>query len=751
MKNGSIVLCYGFATAVLATNFAPTSAFAQSKTESDSAQRAKSLTNVVVTATRSATDVRDIPQKVEIIDRNAIEKTPASDVTELLKRLSTVDVIQYPTLNSGVGVRGFRPETGGLNRRTQVLIDGRPAGTGNLATIPLNNIERIEVVKGATSALYGASAMGGTINIITRKSAGPIRAGGHIGYGSFQTTNLAGYAGGNLTSKLDFDVSANDLHQGDNYRIGKGNLLRGAFGNKSATRLVNDSTIEKVRDLGDGVVRSSTQLGYRNGSARVGYDLGAGMRVDVGGELFRARGVRAPGDIIQADSGNTRKNVNRNSADVRLSGAYGRHTPTARFFSTYEDSETYDDTTSSSFINFAGRTRNQGAQVQDVFQLGNQTITTGLDYIRGTATSNRQDAPGSAIAPYSPYSRISTVGVFVQSHWRALGNRLTGTIGGRFDRARLNLLETQLRPEVTPGSRNFNTFNPSAGVQFTASDALRVHGSIGRAFIVPDANQMAGQSISGSTTVTVTAGNPDVNPESSITYDLGVGYAPRRSGFNTDLTYFHTRVSDRITSARAAFAAGSRPTTTGGQEVSTVVLYVNANRAVMQGVEAELGYDFGRLTGQRYILRAFTTATRLFTAYEYVQSTSVDGTQFAGTTDFDATDVRNALIFGTTKKNRIRNVAPLTLTTGLDYNSLGRWSGRVTGRYVGSRLDAETGTSLNILYAPFAVVDVVFGMQVAEHYRVDALINNITDENYYEKRGYNLPGRALQLRMSVAR
>src|SRR5688500_5429446 len=142
------------------------------------AQEAKLLGQVTVTGRRGESDSAETPQKIEIIDKASIERTVSHDLTDLLKKNAGVDVIQYSGALSGIGIRGFTPEFSGINKRSLLLIDGRPAGATNLATITGNNVERVEVLKGSASALYGASAMGGVVNIITRNSTDKI--GGNI-------------------------------------------------------------------------------------------------------------------------------------------------------------------------------------------------------------------------------------------------------------------------------------------------------------------------------------------------------------------------------------------------------------------------------------------------------------------------------------------------------------------------------------------------------------------------------------------
>ena len=130
--------------------------------------KTQTLGQVVITATRSEVQRNKIPQSMTVINKKDLEKTGGQDFVDLLKKNASVNVVQYPGLLAGIGIRGFRPQTGGLNQRVLLLIDGRPAGAANIATINPSDIERIEVLKGPASALYGAQAMGGVVNVITR-------------------------------------------------------------------------------------------------------------------------------------------------------------------------------------------------------------------------------------------------------------------------------------------------------------------------------------------------------------------------------------------------------------------------------------------------------------------------------------------------------------------------------------------------------------------------------------------------------
>ncbi len=134
---------------------------------------------IVVTATRTEKSIYDVPSNVEVIDRTKIDAANASSVDELFKTLAGVDLQGSGVPGSAVrfNMRGLTP--GYQTERVLVLVDGRRIndqyqGNTELALLPADCVERIEILRGPASALYGSNAMGGVINIVTRKG----KAGG---------------------------------------------------------------------------------------------------------------------------------------------------------------------------------------------------------------------------------------------------------------------------------------------------------------------------------------------------------------------------------------------------------------------------------------------------------------------------------------------------------------------------------------------------------------------------------------------
>ncbi|MBK7759787.1 MAG: TonB-dependent receptor plug domain-containing protein [Deltaproteobacteria bacterium] len=127
---------------------------------------------VVVTASRFAQDPLTAPAAVTIISQDDIRMSTASTVAELLQTVPGLDMMQLTASNPEVSIRGFNQR---LSNKVLVLVDGRTVymdfiGSTLWSALPLTleDIERIEIIRGPGSAIYGANAFGGVINIITR-------------------------------------------------------------------------------------------------------------------------------------------------------------------------------------------------------------------------------------------------------------------------------------------------------------------------------------------------------------------------------------------------------------------------------------------------------------------------------------------------------------------------------------------------------------------------------------------------------
>ncbi|OZI05914.1 TonB-dependent receptor [Siphonobacter sp. BAB-5385] len=680
------------------------------------------LQPIVVTATRSEATLAEVPRSLRVITRQDIALTPANDLTDIAKKTAGVHVIQYPNLSSGIGIRGFRPQFSGLNQRTLLLIDGRPAGATNLSTISLNGVERIEVLKGPASALYGSQAMGGVINVITRRSQGTPQGSAYVEYGSFKTLQAGLQTGGNLTKQLDYDLSFAYFQRANDYKIGKNNWLRNAFDFRNAVKhYANQPDVEVDDRTGDGQTRPYTQLSYYTGALRLGYQLSSKWRLDVRGETFQARNVQSPGDIAYGITESSSKDVERASGEVALSGNLGAHQPSLKVFTADESNTNYTLNASGKPVvpYRSNRTANAwtGVQVKDVWTLGQHSLVVGYDYLKASTKGRRWADLTTERAPTQPNYALISSAFYAQANLK--WGKLTLQPGLRFDQITFDVQTTPLLTTYQPGKKTNPFLSPSVAAGYEILENLRIKASVGRAFVTPDAYNVAGYSEARTTAgkIAVTSGNPDLKNESSWSQEVGISF--EKSGFYANATYFATQVKDRI--ARLVTAV-NEPVGNGDVIVSRT-RFVNAADSDMNGLEAEAGY------GKEGIWKVYATLTSMFEAKEVIVGTD------------DSRTSRD-----------IANVARNLVSYGAEYSPINNVRLRLTGRYVGSRKDIDYTDAANpeITYAPFMVLDAVAVYSFQQKHRLTLSVSNLTDENYYEKRGYNLPGRMVSLRYTLA-
>ena len=175
------------------------------------------LEEVVVTATRDVQEIRKIPANVTVITREGIEQSNAQNLVDLLRNEVDIEVQDYygNGKSASVDIRGFG-ETGPLN--TLVLVDGRRVNGIDLSgvdwtQIPLDQVERIEIIRGSGSVLYGDNASGGVINIITKRPEKAFSAKAEVvggSYGYYKESGAVSGKWGPLSAILNASYNATD-------------------------------------------------------------------------------------------------------------------------------------------------------------------------------------------------------------------------------------------------------------------------------------------------------------------------------------------------------------------------------------------------------------------------------------------------------------------------------------------------------------------------------------------------------------
>ncbi|MEO9135381.1 MAG: TonB-dependent receptor [Casimicrobiaceae bacterium] len=167
------------------------------------------LAPIVVTAARTPQRLIDLVADVTVIDAEAIARSGVQGLVALLQLQPGVEIVQ----NGGAGATSGIFLRGANAAQTLVLIDGMrvasaSSGATALEAIPLDQIERIEILRGPASSLYGADAIGGVIQVFTRRGSKGLHADASLGYGTFDTwSGSAGLSGGNALARGNVQIA----------------------------------------------------------------------------------------------------------------------------------------------------------------------------------------------------------------------------------------------------------------------------------------------------------------------------------------------------------------------------------------------------------------------------------------------------------------------------------------------------------------------------------------------------------------
>ena len=506
------------------------------------------LDPVIVTATRTPINVDESLSSVTVITRADIERLQPVSVIDLLNGLPGITIAQ----SGGIGQQSSLFMRGTNSTHTLVLIDGVRIGsiTAGLAAfeqIPVEQIDRIEIVRGPRSSLYGADAIGGVIQIFTR----------HGNPGGAVTPSLSVTTGSNGFVNSQVGLSGGDPHAwynvslGGEYtsginacRIGAGEVFQGCF--------VDEPDDDSYRNY--------------NGSANGGY------RWDNGTELALTW-LRSKSDV---DFDGSPFGGNQAVNEQEVAGARLSFSPldiwkvTLNAGQSRDDSQTYyNGTYFGEYIpreatGFADSRRNQTSWQNDIALAPNQLLTLGFDYQQehidsdtGYLNSTRGDA-----GTYAQYQ---------------------GTFGQ-------NEVQLSARHDHNDQFGNHDTGAAAWGYNF--ADGLKLTASYGSAFHAPTFNDLY---------YPFGSGNPNLKPESSRSAELGLSQTV--DIWNWALNAYQTRINQLITldenfvpqnisQARIRGLEGQVGVTLDGWRVQT---YLTA----MQPIEDDSGPNNGNLLPRR--------------------------------------------------------------------------------------------------------------------------------------------------------
>lgn len=593
------------------------------------AQEAADLDTVTVTATRTAEAVERVLAAVEVIDRAQIERSQAQSLPQLLQGHAGVQTVNQggPGKLSSVFLRGTDSD------HLLVLVDGvrvgsTTAGTAALQDLPLAQIERIEIVRGPHSGLYGADAIGGVIHVFTRGGGKPgtvLRAHAGVGSHGWQDAG-AGLDWRGQRGWLGADVAHQQTDGIDACRVA------------TPTPFSGGCFIAQPQPDRDG---------YRNRSLSL---RGGWQPVDA--LELRLQGLRAEGrndfdgDFI--DRSDTLQQVLGGrlawtaSERVRVSLSAGRNTDIS------------DNALQGMGVNRYRSTRDSAGLQLDWDLAAQHAISAGLDWQRDAADV------ADAFSPFAA-ERDNRAG-FVQ--YRGQWNRQS--------------LQAAVRHDDNAQFGGHGTGHVAWGLQL--NDAWRLNARYGTAFKAPSFNDLYFPFF----------GNPDLQPETARSVELGLRHAPG-SQWHWQAQLYRTRIDDLI----AFDVASGKP--------------ANLDAAQIQGAEFTMQGD---MSGWQW-------STQL----GYTHALSVGG--FAD---------------GAWLPRRARWSGRIDLD-----RRHGDWSWGVSAVGQGRRYDDVANT---LPLGGYGTLDARVAWQPSAQWQLQAGVRNLLDKTYETASFYRQPGREwlLQLR-----
>ncbi len=593
---------------------------------SNSHESPPALAPVIVSASRADTRLEDMPLSTTVISRDQIERSPARTIDQLLREIPGINLSGAPYTSTDPTGHQAKMR-GGSNNKVLVLLDGIPIhdpfyGTIQWFKVPLASVERIEVIRGGQSSLWGNLAVTGVINIISRR---PVGTGGEVdmSLGTLNTQQLAITKNLSASDSFGLRVSGNVSHT-DGYQTTPSTYLtnlpgKGASGAKTGNLQV---------------AATFTPAAWLDGFARVGYHE---MNQDIGGYTYGKNLQESPdfaaglnfkiSEIDSAQVNGYRQLVqfdkfNGAGCYLQINNTCNTTAPSpniVQYFNSH-DWNTYRETGGSAVYSRRGQGLIENSQV-------------GIDYrqVSGEDISTTYSAPTSADSGSSSIARTNygqgtqtTTGVFTQ--WRLVPTeRLSASLSLRYDDwtngngvATQNKYSGGVAGQTTGGGvaqTSKSSVSPGLGLRYDLADDLALRAAAYHAFRTPGLNNLY-RSFSSTTSITIA--NPGLQPETLTGYEVGADW--KRANMTVGLTAFTYQVNNLIATYKVtgvpppAVAAICGPTLT--QCPATVNYYTNNQDARTNGLELISRWDVSQTLA--------LDAAYVYTDAHYTSSTTGD-------------------------------------------------------------------------------------------------------------------------------
>ena len=522
------------------------------------------LKKTVVTATRTETSVENLPVSVTVITRDDIEKMHAKTVDDVLNKAAGVQIRRNKGLsNTGSHTTLYMRGTGSTSR-VLILKDGIPLNSTYIGSVNIwgsmsvEDIEKIEIVRGASSALYGSSAMGGVINIITSSAKKGTTGSVSLEGGTFDT-----YVGNaNIRTSTDrFGLRASAGHKRtDGYEYYKGDQWKSYYITPE-NKLTNVSLGGDIW-LGESVLKLDYEYFLEDSlvataSQYDGEDITHNFMLSYGLPLW-----------------GTDFSIKSYYFDYAYKTEARRDSTPGEYVDFYYDSDVPKD--------------EWGLMLQASKELGNNRLTVGSDLKWGKCDSNYTYINGER-----NFSGEQELYSFFANDELFIGDKLILNAGVRYDHWKnygadfYDDTSGTVRRIDYPNTTD-DAWSPKAGVVYKLTEDSKLRASFSSGFKAPSLYYLYKSGPHGATRFDLA--NPDLGPEKMPwSYDVGFDIKPNEN-LKVGLTWYQSRFKDFM--GDKTLDPSEVPPWFTPDPGMTVIQKVNMGRVDIHGVEAALEYAF---------------------------------------------------------------------------------------------------------------------------------------------------------------
>ncbi len=666
---------------------------------------------VVVSATKTENFINAIPTRVSIITPRLLKAIPALSVDDYLANVPGLNISRSFGIFSHKATITMRGLSGNEQARVLVMIDGVPVnksdgGSVNWNLLDPDMIDRIEVVKGPVSSVYGSNAMGGAVNILTLKPADGFSGSVKSGYGTYNT--FTGRI--NLSEKLllggdrSFYWTINGF-----YRRSDGYITQ-SEADQAASPYIVPSDVKEY-----------------SGELKFGYSLSRKESIDL--DLIYYDDDRGTGEKVYQPEGNT---VDHDTYQARVSYRRddGRLTSAISLFWLKEDYKKVNDYIKDDYTFykvFSGRL-DAGMLSSFTYLAGSaHKISAGLDLKQGSVDARDVYYTSTDIVYNS--GKMFNAGLFAQDEVSLADERLKIVMGMRYDLAlfydgsftiEAPSAETSFMYDLQNNSLDrvlWNSVTPKLSVNYTPSSRSRIYLSAGRGFrpSVLDDLCRSGRIKGG-----FKLANPHIDPEYLTNFEVG-GDMLLSGKIRASASLYYSVGKDFMYYINSGdsidMGFGERP----------VLLRTNIPRVDIYGAEMEVNY---RITEKITFNAAYS-----YTFSEIISYRKLDREDTSDLTGNHLTDVQAST-----------------------FSLSGRWHNPVADlslqfRYHGTAWVNDQNIYDEIvgdeIYPAYATVDARVSKEISL-LRFDLGVQNILDNKYFDSKGAVCPGRFITFDVKVS-